>query len=91
MNNTWDAELIRKDLRVAIARMGEGRSLDIEDQQPLFGPGGQFDSIDLLELAVHVERTYGIKLRNDEAGQAALANIDSLVNVIFHHVRGESH
>jgi acyl carrier protein len=38
----------------------------IDAQAPLFGEGLGFDSIDMLEIALAVSQTYGVKLRADD-------------------------
>src|SRR5712671_5900489 len=39
----------------------------IDPQAPLFGEGLGLDSIDMLEIALAVSQTYGVKLRSDDA------------------------
>lgn len=39
----------------------------IDPQAPLFGEGMGLDSIDILELALVVSKTYGFQLRSDDA------------------------
>ncbi len=51
---------------------------DIDPQAPLFGTGLGLDSIDALELAVIVERSYGIRIPNMEIGKTAFASIAAL-------------
>lgn len=51
---------------------------DIDPQAPLFGEGLGLDSIDALELAVIVERSYGIRIPNMEVGKTAFASIAAL-------------
>ena len=51
---------------------------DIDPQAPLFGTGLGLDSIDALELAVIVERSYGIRIANMEVGKTAFASIAAL-------------
>jgi acyl carrier protein len=51
---------------------------DIDPQAPLFGEGLGLDSIDALELAVIVERQYGIRIPNMEVGKKAFASIAAL-------------
>ena len=38
----------------------------IDHQAPLFGDGLGLDSIDMLEIALAVSQTYGVKLRADD-------------------------
>ncbi|PIS18639.1 MAG: acyl carrier protein [Zetaproteobacteria bacterium CG12_big_fil_rev_8_21_14_0_65_55_1124] len=39
---------------------------DIKDDEPLFGGGLGLDSIDALELAIVVERKYGVKIKSGD-------------------------
>lgn len=39
---------------------------DIKDDEPLFGDGLGLDSIDALELAIVVERNYGVKIKSGD-------------------------
>ena len=51
---------------------------DIDVQAPLFGAGMGLDSIDALELAVVVERHYGVRIPNMDIGKQAFASIAAL-------------
>lgn len=51
---------------------------DIDPQAPLFGEGLGLDSIDALELAVIVERQYGVRIPNMEIGKQAFASVAAL-------------
>lgn len=51
---------------------------DIDVQAPLFGEGLGLDSIDALELAVVVERHYGVRIPNMDIGKKAFASIAAL-------------
>jgi acyl carrier protein len=55
---------------------------EIADDISLFADGLGLDSIDLLELIVHVEKTYGFKIRNDAQGRTVLQNIGTLATAI---------
>ena len=39
----------------------------IDPEAPLYGEGLGLDSIDILEIALAASRTYGVKLRSDDA------------------------
>lgn len=39
---------------------------DIKSEEPLFGEGLGLDSIDALELALAISKTYGFQLRSDD-------------------------
>ncbi len=44
----------------------ETRPEDIAPDEPLFGSGLGLDSIDALELALAISKTYGVQLRSDD-------------------------
>jgi acyl carrier protein len=44
----------------------ETQATDIDPEAPLYGEGLGLDSIDILELALAVSKTYGIRLRSDD-------------------------
>jgi len=50
----------------------------LDPAAPLFGAGLGLDSIDALELAVLVERTYGVKIGDAETGKKAFASLAGL-------------
>ena len=54
------AQLIVETLNLAAATT-------IDPDAPLFGKGLGLDSIDMLEIALAVSQTYGVKLRADDA------------------------
>ncbi len=54
------ADLIVKTLNLEIA------SSEIDPTAPLYGEGLGLDSIDILEIALVVSKTFGVKLRADD-------------------------
>lgn len=57
----------------------ELRAEDIDPNAPLYGEGLGLDSIDILELALAVSRTYGVKLRaDDEDNRKIFSSLRSL-------------
>jgi len=58
---------------------------DIDASAPLFGAGLGLDSIDALELAVIIDRTYGVKIQGMEQGKAAFASLGALAAFIAEH------
>jgi acyl carrier protein len=44
----------------------------IDPQAPLFGDGLGLDSIDVLELALAISQTYGVRLRADDEDNATI-------------------
>lgn len=56
------AELIVESLNLEDVEAGE-----IQPEEPLFGDGLGLDSIDALELALAITKTYSIQLKADDA------------------------
>lgn len=74
-------ELVVKILDLQIDSVDE-----IQDEISFFEGGLGLDSIDLLELIVLVEKKYGLKIKNDEAGRLNLRNPLSLSQAVFQHI-----
>jgi acyl carrier protein len=56
----------------------------ITDDIPLFGPGGLgLDSIDALELAVSLEKTFAVGVPNSEVAAKALRNVNTIHDYIL--------
>lgn len=55
------AQLIVETLNLDVA------AATIDPKAPLFGDGLGLDSIDMLEIALAVSQTYGVKLRADDS------------------------
>ena len=51
---------------------------DIEDAAPLFGDGLGLDSIDALELVIGIEKTFGVRIEDEEVGAQAFTSVDAL-------------
>ncbi len=60
------AELIVKTLNL------DTIASDIDPEAPLYGEGLGLDSIDILEIALAVSQTYGVKLRADDENNTAI-------------------
>lgn len=59
---------------------------DIAPEAPLFGNGLGLDSIDALELALAISKTYGVQLRSDdERNHRIFASLRSLAAHIEKH------
>jgi acyl carrier protein len=54
----------------------------IEDDTPLFGDGLGLDSVDALELAIEIEKRYGVRITQDEKDRAAFASVASLAEFL---------
>ena len=61
---------------------------DIDIDAPLFGAGLGLDSIDALELAMAIERHFGVKIKADDPGTRAIfASVRSLAAHVAAHRR----
>lgn len=57
----------------------ETRVADIDPQAPLYKEGLGLDSIDILEIALAISRSYGVKLRSDDSdNQKIFSSLRSL-------------
>ena len=56
---------------------------DIADDDQLFGPKFDLDSIDALELSVLLEREYGIKITDPKEGRKVLVTVDTMAAYIM--------
>src|SRR5687767_3481628 len=55
------------------------RAADIDPQAPLYKEGLGLDSIDILEIALAISRTYGVRLRSDDSdNQKIFSSLRSL-------------
>ena len=56
---------------------------DIGDETPLFQAEGLgLDSIDVLELVLELERSFGVAIRDEETGAVALRSVDTIYDFI---------
>lgn len=78
MVDTQDS--LKADIKAAIVRslrlpISAG---EIGDDTPLFGDGLGLDSIDVLELVLEIERTFGAAIRDEQTGASALASVNAI-------------
>ncbi|MEA3464980.1 MAG: phosphopantetheine-binding protein [Thermodesulfobacteriota bacterium] len=55
---------------------------EIGDDEPLFGEGLGLDSLDAVELAVLVQKHFGVEIKDMEEGRPALQSVQALANFI---------
>lgn len=81
---TFDSLAVEvKRLILTVSKL-EGLTVDtMGNDVTLFADGLGLDSIDLLELVVNLDRKYGLKIRNDQQGQATLVNVGSITKAIL--------
>ena len=73
---------------IAIFHLEHLTPAQIETETPLFGSSLGLDSIDALELAVMLERDYGIKLTDITVGRKVFQSVKTLAEFIGRQ-RGE--
>lgn len=55
---------------------------DIGNDMPLFGEGLGLDSIDVLELVLELERSFGVQIRDEQTGEQVLRSIDTIADFV---------
>ena len=77
------AELLVRTLNLEVS------AAQIDPSAPLYREGLGLDSIDILELALAISKTYGVKVRSDdEQNSKIFASLRSLNNYIQQHRAG---
>jgi acyl carrier protein len=66
MNEALEKEL--KELIVDALMLDDVTPAEIESEAPLFGEGLGLDSIDALELAIAIDKKYGVKIKAEDEG-----------------------
>jgi acyl carrier protein len=61
---------------------------DFKEEDRLVGGKLGIDSIDILELAMMIDKDYGIKIDNKELGQKVFASLRTLAEYIHKNRRG---
>ena len=81
------ADLLREIKELIINSLNlEGTTPEqIEDDAPLFQSGLGLDSIDALELAVAVERTYKVTIPDEAVGKQVFSSVKTLAQYIGEH------
>jgi acyl carrier protein len=93
MSSTRDIESLKSELKsliISSANLNHLKPEGIGDDDPLFKNGLGLDSIDLLEIVVNIEKKYGFKIQNNEAGQQALRSVNCLATAVAQHLNPAS-
>ena len=84
---TIESETLKTEIKEAIIR-----SLrlpltvaDIGDETPLFGEGLGLDSIDVLELVIEIERSFGTRIEDEKTGMHVLRSVNTIAAFITTH------
>ena len=83
MSTSDERARLKSELKQAIVR---GLRLpipadDIEDSAPLFGEGLGLDSIDVLELVLELERSFGVQISDEDTGAKVLQSIETIADL----------
>jgi len=83
-------EQVVKRLIVEALMLEEVEASEIVDDAPLFGEGLGLDSIDALELAIAIDRRFGVKIEaEDERNRDIFRSVSSLsAHIAAHKTRG---
>ncbi|MGE5892793.1 MAG: phosphopantetheine-binding protein [bacterium] len=74
-----------KNLIIKALKLEDMNSDDIDAEAPLFGEGLGLDSIDALELVVALEKTYGIRIPDEDVGREAFGSVSVLADYVLKH------
>jgi acyl carrier protein len=55
---------------------------EIGDATPLFDEGLGLDSIDVLELVLEIERSFGVAIGDEQTGMKVLRSVDTIADYI---------
>lgn len=72
-----------KELIIKALKLEDMTPDDIDNEAPLFGEGLGLDSIDALELVVALEKTFGIKIPDEDVGRDAFGSVSVLADYVI--------
>jgi acyl carrier protein len=74
-----------KELIISSLNLEDVTPEQIVDDAPLFQEGLGLDSIDALELAVAIERTYRVTIPDEAVGKKVFASVSALASYVNEH------
>jgi acyl carrier protein len=74
-----------KQLIISSLNLDDVTPDQIVDDAPLFQEGLGLDSIDALELAVAIERTYRVTIPDEAVGKKVFASVNALASYVSEH------
>lgn len=74
-----------RNLIIRSLKLEDTKPDDIDADAPLFGEGLGLDSIDALELVVALEKTYGIRIPDEDVGREAFGSVSVLADYVLKH------
>ncbi len=82
--NELEQEL--KELIVDALMLEDVEASEIDSDEPLFVEGLGLDSIDALELAMAIDKKYGVRIKaDDEQNRRIFTNVKSLADYVGQH------
>ena len=89
---TTTSDSLKTDIKQAIIRsLRLPLTVDqIGDATPLFGEGLGLDSIDVLELVLELERSFGVTIGDEQTGMQVLRSVDTIAAFITSHRAGSA-
>ena len=83
---TQNLERELKQLIVDALMLEDMNAHDIDSDEPLFVEGLGLDSIDALELAMAIDKKYGVRIKaDDEQNRQIFSNVKSLAAYVGQH------
>ncbi len=79
MSDTLHTEIKEALVRSLRLPMAPG---EIGDDTPLFGEGLGLDSIDVLELVLELERSFGVAITDEDTGRTVLRTVATIADFI---------
>ena len=78
------SDALRSEIKQAIVRSLRlpMQPDEIGDSTPLFGEGLGLDSIDVLELVLEIERTFGVVISDEQTGAKVLRSVETIAGHI---------
>jgi acyl carrier protein len=78
------SDALRSEIKQAIVRSLRlpMQPEEIGDSTPLFGEGLGLDSIDVLELVLELERSFGVTITDEQTGAQVLRSVDAIAQYI---------
>jgi acyl carrier protein len=78
------SDSLRSEIKQAIVRSLRlpMQPEEIGDSTPLFGEGLGLDSIDVLELVLEIERSFGVSITDEQTGTQVLRSVDTIAQHI---------
>jgi acyl carrier protein len=78
-----------RDMIVRELRLQGVKPEEIGDDQPLAGGRLGFDSIDILELIVAIEKHFQVRIKDGDAAALAFRSVDALTDYVMAHAPGK--